>query len=207
MKDDLVLSKFERWWLGWWPHRLHIRYHVPKFLRLCPEAFRGEVLEIGAGHGWTSRRILDTFPQVELTAIDSDVVSTQSFSSLEKKYGQRLNVRQANAEELPFDRNSFDIVIAVHTMHHVRDAAVVIQQMLRVLRPGGLLGIADDAKLQAAGPLQWLWRKQNPNGHENISALLAAEAEVLVDQGTKHYCLWARKPYPNDERSDKRVLS
>lgn len=206
MKDVLVLSKFERWWLGWWPHRLHIRYYVPKFLRLCPEAFRGEVLEIGAGHGWTSRRILDTFPQVELTAIDSDLSATQSFTSLEKKYGQRLTVRQANAEELPFDRNAFDIVIAVHTMHHVRDAAVVIQQMLRVLRPGGLLGIADEDQRSVVGSLQWLWRKENQHNREHIAALLAAEVKVLVNQGAKHYCLWARKPYPNDEQSGSKLL-
>jgi hypothetical protein len=65
-----------------WPHRWRLKATVPRFLRNCLEPFRGEVLEIGAGSGWTSRQILETFPQVELTATDIDPDATKAFEQL-----------------------------------------------------------------------------------------------------------------------------
>ena len=196
MDEASQVSKFERWWLDWWPHRLHIRHYVPKFLRACPEAFRGEVLEVGAGSGWTSRRILETFPQVELTAVDMDERVVSSLTPLQRQYGQRLNMQQANAEKLPFHRSQFDIVIIVHAMHHVVNVPAVIQELLRVVRPGGMIGIADEDQRYVVGPLKWLWRPANPLNREHIEKLVAAEADILVAEGDHHYYLWARKPYP-----------
>jgi len=195
MSESGQVSRFERWWLDWWPHRLHIRHYVPKFLRACPEAFRGEVLEVGAGSGWTSRRILETFPQVELTALDTDPSIMDSLAPLGEQYGRRLKVENANAEELPFNRDQFDIVIVVHAMHHVENVQRVIQELIRVVRPGGMVGIADEDQRYVVGPLKWLWKPATPLNRARIRDLISAEAEVLVDEGAGHYYLWARKPY------------
>jgi ubiquinone/menaquinone biosynthesis C-methylase UbiE len=174
------LSAFERWWLDAWPHRLHIRHYVPKFLHACPEPFRGQVLEVGAGSGWTSRTILETFPQVELTATDVDPRVSSRFSHLQRHYGRRLQVQQADVQHLPFDRASFDMVVAFHMMHHVEDAAGAVRQFMRVLRPGGLLGIADTNELP----------------REELVAALSGEAKVVVNEGDGYYYVWAQKAYP-----------
>ena len=180
-----TLSWFERWWLSAWPHRLHIRGFVPKFLDASPEPFRGEVLEVGAGAGWTSQQILETYPQVELTATDLDPRATKSFRHLQEKYGHRLKVQEADILELPFDRASFDVVIAVHVMHHLDDAPSAIQQFLRILRPGGMIGIADEEH-----------RHQRRTDVERV--LAAEEADIKVSEGNGHFMVWATKPYPQD---------
>src|SRR5687768_7074769 len=100
-----AMSHLERWWLDSWLHRAQIRRYVPRLLKLCPDPFRGQVLEVGSGSGWTSRRILDTFPQVELTAVDLDPNAEKKFAALQGMYGQRLTFRQADMLNLPFDRN------------------------------------------------------------------------------------------------------
>jgi SAM-dependent methyltransferase len=184
--------KFQRWWLSAWPHRWHVRYHVPRFLKACPEPIRGEVLEIGAGGGWTSRQILETFPQVELTATDIDPDAMRTFDNLREQYGRRLQVREANALKLPFDRDSFDFAIAINVMpaltpHGVRTA---VQAILRVLRPGGLLGISDHVIL-------WLVGRPQPALVEE--ALQAEQCDIVYTRGDDRYDLWARKPYPLDE--------
>jgi len=172
-------TAFERWWLNAWPHRFRIRRSVPKFLQACPEPFRGQVLEVGAGAGWTSRTILETFPQVELTATDLDPAALQQFSHLQEQYGRRLHVRQAAVEALPFDRASFDIVVAFFLMRHVADPAAAIQQCIRVLRPGGLLGLIDEVR---------------PD--RDMGELIGQEAKILTHGGTGRYYLWAQKEYP-----------
>lgn len=190
------LSPFEQWWLDAWPHRLHLRRYVPAFLRACPEPFRGQVLEVGAGSGWTSRRILEAFPQVELTATDIDERVAGRLARLQGYYGHRLQVQQADVLKLPFDRASFDIVVAFHTMHHVENIESALQQLMRVLRPGGLLGIADKNKRYMRGPLQRLWPAGNTFSKEDMVAMIAKEATVVSATGDVYFQVWAQKSYP-----------
>ncbi len=183
------LNKFQRWWLGAWPHRWHLKVYVPSFLRGCPEPFRGEVLEIGAGSGWTSRVILETFPQVELTATDIDPQATRMFDQLRHHYGRRLQIKAANVLKLPFDRGAFDFAIAINvipslTPHGVRSA---ITEILRVLRPGGLIGVSDHAVL---------WLKGRPQQALVKETLEAEQCEILYARGRHQYDIWARKPFP-----------
>lgn len=189
------LTKFEQWWLNAWPHRWHIRRRVPQFLKACPQPIRGEVLEVGAGAGWTSQRILETFPQVELTATDINPAVTEHFHQLQNTYGQRLKFQPGDILQLPFDRNSFDIVIAVYVLHHVDDVVRGIQQLLRTLRPGGLMGILD-AKAQYSEAAPWLWRSNAINLTEIERILQEEGCQILVQQGDSRYMIWARKAYP-----------
>lgn len=191
------ISSFERWWLNAWPHRLHIKQYIPQFLRSCPEPFRGEVLEVGAGSGWTSQQILETFPQVELTATDVDSTATAHFDHLRSKYGQRLKVLQADVIKLPFDRASFDIVIAIHVLYHVGDVTQAIHQFLRVLRPGGLIGISEKDHEYFIGPLKWLLRSKETVSRQALEKIFHDEGcEIVQSTGEEHYTLWVRKPYP-----------
>lgn len=178
------LARRQRWWLNAWPHRWYIRYHIPRFLKSAPDPFRGEVLEVGAGRGWTSQQILETFPQVELTATDIDPVSTAHFSALQRTFGQRLKVQAAAIEALPFDRHAFDIVIAVHVLRHVADLPRAVQQLLRVLRPGGLLGVSDISS------------SLNPILPELRQLLSAEGCTISHSRGRHRFILWAQKKYP-----------
>ncbi|MBI4021789.1 MAG: class I SAM-dependent methyltransferase [Candidatus Andersenbacteria bacterium] len=178
-----AVSRLERWWLDAWPHRWHVRRFVPRLLRSCPEPFRGEVLEVGSGSGWTSRRILETFPQVELTAVDVDARAQQWFVPLQERFGRRLRFIQADALALPFDRASFDVVLAIHVLHHVADPRAAVRQFLRVLRPGGLIGLGGSQPPRAA-----------------VESLVSEEGgSVVMSRGRRLYQLWARKPYAEGE--------
>lgn len=177
----MKLSSAERWWMGAWPHRLRLRWTVPRFLKACPEPFRGEVLEVGAGKGWTSRRILETFPQVELTAVDVDPAVTKTFARLAAEYGNRFHVQQADAAALPFDRESFGFVIAINIMPslQVGEQHSVLLELLRVLRPGGLLGLRETSQAAA-------W--------EEIKRQLSHEdCEVLYANTRRGFSVWAKK--------------
>lgn len=177
------------WWVHAWPHRFYLRRQVPRFLRSCPDPFRGEVLELGSGHGDTSEKILETFPQVELTAIDVDAAAARHFDNLTYKHGRRLKVKQANMFALPFDRDSFDIVIALNVFPHIQPFRLrkAVQESLRVLRPGGLFGVSDRV----------LVRPRYSATRQVLEDILnEEECDVLLASGGHHYDVWARKPYP-----------
>lgn len=172
-----------------WPHRWHVRFHVPRFLKACPDPFRGEVLEVGAGSGWTSQQILNTFPQVELTATDVDEGATRRFERLTGQYGKRLHVQEADIFALPFGRESFDIVLAINVLRHLDSDRVseAILQMLRVMRPGGLIGVSEYAA----------WLPSHRLSRTAVENVLEDEGcDILYATGGRGYDLWARKPYP-----------
>src|SRR5882762_214127 len=49
--------------------------------------------------------------------------------------------READATALPCDDNSFDAVIAMHMLYHLKDPAKAIAEMYRVLKPDGFLAV------------------------------------------------------------------
>lgn len=175
-----------RWWLNAWPHRWQVRRHVPKFLVACPEPFRGQVLEVGAGGGWTSRRMLETFPQIELTATDVDANATRKFEQLQERYGRRLRVREADARQLSFDRESFDVVVAINMMRYLEkeDVPKVLRELIRVVRVGGLVGVSN---LDRFGLNRGLCQV--------IAEVLKEECDILKSSEGKYCDYWARKPY------------
>jgi SAM-dependent methyltransferase len=93
------------------------------------------VLDIGCGPGWVT---------VQYAAAGAKVTSvdlTQAAVDLCKKHlayrGLDATVRQANAEELPFPDNHFDMVFSSGVLHHTPDTQKSFRESFRVLRPGG----------------------------------------------------------------------
>ncbi len=65
-----------------------------------------------------------------------------------KAAAQELSVRfeQADAENLPFGPQSFDLAISRHVLWTLPHPEAAIDEWLRVLRPGGRLAIVDGAQ-------------------------------------------------------------
>lgn len=59
------------------------------------------------------------------------------------KAGLAANVRTMAAAELPVRTPAFDLVVSAMTLHHVADAAVLLERLAGLLRPGGYLAVAD----------------------------------------------------------------
>jgi ubiquinone/menaquinone biosynthesis C-methylase UbiE len=56
---------------------------------------------------------------------------------------QQFQYQVASAEKLPFDDNSFDIVTCQTVLIHLKDVSIALSEMIRVLKPGGLLAVAE----------------------------------------------------------------
>ncbi len=107
---------------------------------------RERVLDLGTG---TAHTALAFAPLVaEVVGLDLTEAMLQAGARLARERGiDNLDLRQGNAESIPFDDASFDLVVARQCPHHFADVARAVREAARVLRPGGELLIVDSISL------------------------------------------------------------
>ena len=121
--------------------REQTRQKLSKALGDIPERPFERALEIGSGTGYFSLNLIQEGVIESLVATD---VSTGMLSSLEgtaRALGltDRVETRQADAEELPFEDESFDLVLGHAVLHHIPDLVKAFSEFDRVLKPGGAI--------------------------------------------------------------------
>ena len=102
-------------------------------LALVVDAAPRRVLEVGCGTGAFAVRVASALPDAEVVATD------QSERMVELTEGRGITAQVADAQELPFDDDSFDAVAALWMLYHVPDIDRGLAEIARVLQPGGLL--------------------------------------------------------------------
>lgn len=112
----------------------------------------GEALDIGCGSGALSIRIAKEYPRCRVTGIDDwgkgwsyCMEQCEENARIEGVEG-RLLFRKASAASLPFEDESFDLVVSNLTFHEVKDCTTkldVVREALRVVKPGGVFAFQD----------------------------------------------------------------
>ena len=100
-----------------------------------------DALDVGCGAGHWGRALwTHTPPETRWVGVDPE----EAFLSLARESANgRAEYRVATAESLPFPDASFDLVTCQLVLIHVKDAAAALREMIRVLRPGGVLLAAE----------------------------------------------------------------
>lgn len=103
------------------------------------------VLDLGCGTGTLALAIKQSAPTAEVTGVDGDEAMLEQGRAKAHGAGLDLQLDQAMAQELPYGDGSFDLVVSSLFFHHlVRGVKQqVAAELVRVLRPGGRVAIAD----------------------------------------------------------------
>ncbi len=101
------------------------------------------VLEIGPAHGALIERMDASVPGLAFGAVDpsADMVRLTLKRNRKLVDADRLDVREGRVSSIPFDDATFDRVVTTHTIYFWPDVEQDLQEVLRVLRPGGRLVI------------------------------------------------------------------
>lgn len=98
------------------------------------------VLEVGCGRGGGSELVLQYHPK-SVTGMD---FSKNVIKFCQKNYTDpRLKFMVGNAESLPFQDNSFDVIINIESSHCYGNRAVFFKEVMRTLKPSGYFLYAD----------------------------------------------------------------
>jgi len=100
------------------------------------ENYKGKrVLEIGVGGGLDTSEFLRNGAQV--VSIDFSELSVKSASQMIKETALEPNIFLSDATKIPFQDAQFDAVYSYGVIHHIPGVENVLDEIYRLLRPGG----------------------------------------------------------------------
>lgn len=148
MKDDLIniwqqvppdyyqkgITKNPLQWL--W-HNLKIR----SFKKLTQGLQFSTCLDVGCAGGYMSNKISMIFPGVKVTGLD---VYPAAVNFAKVKY-PHINFLATDAHNLPFNKNTFDLIVCYETIEHVLEPKKILEEIKRVMTKEGYAIIAMDS--------------------------------------------------------------
>ena len=124
-----------------------------------------EMLEVGSGRGGGSKYVYEYLKPKKVTGID---IAHNAVDLANKNLASDgLQFLQGNAENIPFDDESFDAVFNVESCHAYGSVPAFLKEVKRVLRPGGYFLCTD---------------MRSPNGMQTLKGNLLATGMHLSVQ-------------------------
>ena len=117
-----------------------------RFLRFAKLARGQRVLEVGSGTGIVARDAAALVgARGRVIGVDPSRVMTEAARRIARPLGlgRRLVLEVGDGARLRFATGRFDRVVAVTVLLHVQDSDAILDDMLRVTRPGGILAVQD----------------------------------------------------------------
>ena len=141
MDSPEVAAAFNR--IASWPQMGVLRWYVAqRILRLTE---KGEGADIGCGPGHLLFHLAKEAPALQLVGIDlsEEVLSQAEASAAARGLAEKVSFKQGSAQELPFSDESLDLIVSSLSLHHWSEPTKVLDEVARVLRPGGAFLIFD----------------------------------------------------------------
>ena len=168
---DLSRERFGRFASTYVASPTHARGHD---LALIVEVAAGErrvVLDVATGGGHTALELAGHVSRVVATDLTPEMlVAAQAHADAEGVTDIEFAV--ADAEDLPFDEGSFDVVTCRIAAHHFEDVERFVSEAARVLVSGGLLLVQDQCVSddpEAAEYVNAFERLRDPSHHQTLS--------------------------------------
>jgi ubiquinone/menaquinone biosynthesis C-methylase UbiE len=104
-------------------------------------------LDLGCGTGTLALMLHAEQPGAEIVGLDAD---PEILSAARRKAATAIDFDQGMSNDLPYAEAQFDLVVSTLFFHHLSDTdkATTASEVLRVLKPGGRLVVADAGRAQ-----------------------------------------------------------
>jgi SAM-dependent methyltransferase len=119
------------------------RFGAPQFILDVAGTLEGPALDIGTGKGITARALAGRGLDVESIDLNRDDQQVAAFLTDDPAVARRIRFTCADAGRVPAPAGHFGCAVLVDVLHHLEDGGSVLREILRVVKPGGVVVIAD----------------------------------------------------------------
>jgi ubiquinone/menaquinone biosynthesis C-methylase UbiE len=133
--EKMKMVKFEKWFINSNKHAERVINRATKLLQLADVKENQSFLEVGCGGGAVCKYVAKKYP-LYVTGVDVD---PEQIQLAQKNIDNIENIRflTADATNLPFPDNDFDVVLSFGTTHHISNWLDALSEIRRVLKPKG----------------------------------------------------------------------
>jgi ubiquinone/menaquinone biosynthesis C-methylase UbiE len=139
-------------------HELYTHGHAPAVMRQHAQRTAGEaaafllphlrpdmrLLDVGCGPGSITRGLAERLPAGQVIGLDLSRETLESARRDAAARGlQNLRYEEGSVYELPFPDGSFDVAYAHQVLQHLRERGLALSEMLRVVKPGGVVAVRE----------------------------------------------------------------
>ena len=131
----MKLGRIEKWFMNRPKHAQRVISRVERLLQFADPKEEQKFLEVGCGSGEVCRYMAKRYV-LNVTGTDVD---GEQIKRAQADIDNATNLRflQADATNLPFGDNDFDIVLSFQVMHHISNWLDALGEIRRVLKPKG----------------------------------------------------------------------
>ena len=104
------------------------------------------VIDIGCGGGEAIREAAARMPEGKATGVDPSAAMIRIARVLSDSHTARKRIEfvEGRAEKLPLPNESATVAVAINSLHHWKNPAAGLAEVMRVLKPDGRLLVADE---------------------------------------------------------------
>jgi SAM-dependent methyltransferase len=135
-------------------------------------------LDVGCGPGALTRRLVDLLGAERVAAVDP----SSRFAEAARQRLPGVDVRLSSAEDLPFEDDRFDLVVAQLVVPFLSAPDTGVQEMARVARPGGVVATTAWNLAEGTSPLSPFWAAANdidPGADDELTLTGSADGELV----------------------------
>jgi erythromycin 3''-O-methyltransferase len=123
-----------------------------------PDLEGRRVLDASHGPGGVAAELaLEYGADVDAINVEKDAGAAASAYASTERIDDRLRFHSAQPAALPFPEASFDVVFSIEAAHGFPDKAAFLTEARRVLRPGGMIALADMVATREVPIARHLW--------------------------------------------------
>jgi len=135
----------------------------------------GRVLSLGCGNGYLERVLVNfNLPYVEIQGMDinPDLMTYANQEAAKLGY-KNLSYVVADLNDVALPKNSFNLVIFFHSLHHIENLEGMLENVKNTLTNDGLLLVVD-----FVGPTRWQWTDKQIDITQQLLDLLPDELKI-----------------------------
>ncbi len=118
----------------------------------------GKALELGCGTGFFLLNLMQAGVAQSGSVTDLSPGMVKVALRNAENLGLDVDGRVADAETIPYEDNTFDLVVGHAVLHHIPDVEQSLREVLRVLKPGGRFVFAGEPSTVGNFYARWLGR-------------------------------------------------
>jgi len=171
------------------PHMRLARWAIARRAAAMKPA--GQTVDLGCGPGYLVLQLAQAAPGLHVTGIDLADEMLVAAEAYARRSGldERVAFKKGDVAQIPFPDGSLDLVVSTFSLHHWSDPVRALDEIARVLRPGGAFLVADLRRDMAAPGYLLLWFATNfvvPTALRQVREPLSSRGASYTPKEAEH---------------------